>query len=46
MITGQGENRDDVSIAGSIAQEVERDYGKEVVDAFAGVFDIDPPVKD
>ncbi len=44
VITGQDENRNDVSIAGSIAQEVERDFGKKVVDAFAGVFAIDPPV--
>ena len=45
VITGLGENRDDVSIAGSIGQEVERDFGKKVVDAFAGVFAIDPPVE-
>ncbi len=45
VITGAGENRDDVSIAGSIVQQVERDFGKEIVDAFAGVFTIDPPVE-
>ena len=45
VITGLDENRDDVSIAGSIGQEVERDFGKKVVDAFAGVFAIDPPVE-
>ena len=44
VITGLAENRDDVSIAGSIAKEVERDFGKKVVDAFADVFTIDPPV--
>ncbi len=43
VITGLGETGDDVSIANSVAVEVERDHGKKIVDAFAEVFSIDPP---
>ena len=45
VITGQGENRDDVSIAHSVEVEVGKDYGEKVVDAFRNVFSFDPPLK-
>lgn len=43
VLTGQGENRDDVSIPHSIADRVERDHGAKVVEAFRSVFSFDPP---
>ena len=43
VITGVEEGRDDVSMPDSIAQEVRRDYGEKVVDAFRSVFSFDPP---
>ncbi len=43
VITGLGDSGDDVSIPNSIADEVERDYGEKVVDAFRSVFSFDPP---
>jgi len=43
VITGTGESRDDVSMPDSIAQQVEKDFGKKVVDAFRSVFSFDPP---
>ena len=42
VITGTGEGRDDVSMPDSIAQTVEKDFGKNVVDAFRSVFSFDP----
>ena len=42
VITGVAEGRDDVSMPDSIAQEVRRDYGEKVVDAFRSVFSFDP----
>ena len=42
VITGQGEKRNDVSIAHSVEQQVGREYGEKVVDAFRGVFSFDP----
>ena len=46
VITGAGEGRDDVSMPNSIAQKVEKDFGKKVVDAFRSVFSFDPPRSD
>ena len=43
VITGLGEDRDDVSLPHSIAEEVGRDYGGKVVDAFRSVLHFDPP---
>ena len=43
VITGIGENRDDVSMPNSIAEQVRRDYGEKVVEAFRSVFSFDPP---
>jgi quercetin dioxygenase-like cupin family protein len=43
VITGVEEGRDDVSIPDSIGQQVERDFGKEIVEGFRGVFSFDPP---
>ena len=43
VITGLGETGDDVSMPDSVAQEVGRDYGEKVVDAFRSVFSFDPP---
>lgn len=45
VITGLVEARDDVSMPDSIAQEVDKRFGKKVVDAFRGVFSFDPPRK-
>ena len=45
VITGQGENRDDVSIAHSVEVEVGEDYGEKVVNAFRNVFSFDPPLQ-
>ncbi len=43
VITGLGENRDDVSMPNSVAEEVKRDYGEKVLDAFSNIFSFDPP---
>ena len=43
VITGDGDNRDDVSMPDSIAQSVEKDFGPEIVEAFRSVFSFDPP---
>lgn len=43
VITGLVDARDDVSMPHSIAEEVGRDYGEKVVDAFRSVFSFDPP---
>ena len=43
VITGAGEGRDDVSIPDSIAQKVEKEFGKKIVDAFRSIFSFDPP---
>jgi hypothetical protein len=43
VITGAGEGRDDVSIPDSIAQKVEKDFSKKIVDAFRSIFNFDPP---
>ncbi len=43
VITGSGENRDDVSMPDSIAEQVREDHGEKVVDAFRSVFSFDPP---
>jgi quercetin dioxygenase-like cupin family protein len=43
VLTGLGENRDDVSMPDSVAQEVVRDHGEKVVEAFRSVFSFDPP---
>lgn len=43
VITGIGDARDDVSMPNSIAEEVGRDYGEKVVEAFRSVFSFDPP---
>ena len=43
VITGVDEGRDDVSMPDSIAQQVGKDYGEEIVDAFRSVFSFDPP---
>ena len=43
VITGTGEGRDDVSIPDSIAQKVEKEFGKKIVDAFRSIFSFDPP---
>jgi quercetin dioxygenase-like cupin family protein len=43
VITGTGDNRDDVSMPDSIAQQVEKDHGKEIVEAFRSIFSFDPP---
>lgn len=42
VITGIDDGRDDVSMPDSIARRVERDFGKEIVDAFRSVFSFDP----
>lgn len=43
VITGLGEGRDDVSMPNSIAEQVRREYGDKVLDAFRGVFQFDAP---
>lgn len=43
VITGVVDARDDVSIAHSVYDDVERRYGKKVLDAFGGLFTFDPP---
>lgn len=46
VISGRGETRDDVSMPHSVAEQVGRDHGEKVVDAFRSVFSFDPPVND
>ncbi|HEV8616537.1 MAG TPA: cupin domain-containing protein [Methylomirabilota bacterium] len=43
VITGLGENRDDVSMPTAVAEQLEREYGAKVADAIRGVFEFDPP---
>lgn len=43
VITGLGEGRDDVSVPDSIAQQVMREHGEKVAQAFRGLFSFDPP---
>ena len=46
VITGVDEGRDDVSMPDTIAQQVGKDYGEEIVDAFRSVFSLDSPRPD
>ena len=43
VVTGIGEGRDDVSVPDSVKQEVLRDYGKDVANAFGDLVAFDPP---
>ncbi len=43
VITGAVGARDDVSMPHSIAEEVSRNFGEKIVDAFRSVFGFDPP---
>jgi hypothetical protein len=43
VITGVTEGRDDVSMPDSIAQQVRREHGESVLDAFKTVFKFDQP---
>ena len=43
VITGLSANRDDVSMPDSIAQQVRREHGEPVLEAFKRVFRFDPP---
>jgi quercetin dioxygenase-like cupin family protein len=43
VITGVTEGRDDVSMPDSIAQQVRREHGEPVLEAFKKVFRFDPP---
>jgi quercetin dioxygenase-like cupin family protein len=43
VITGVEADRDDVSMPHAIAEQVRRDYGEKVLEAFKGVFHFDPP---
>ncbi len=43
VITGLSANRDDVSMPDSIAQQVRREHGEPVLEAFKKVFKFDPP---
>jgi len=43
VITGLNTNRDDVSMPDSIAQQVRREHGEPVLEAFKKVFRFDPP---
>ena len=43
VITGVEEGRDDVSMPDSVAQQVRREHGGEVLSAFKRVFSFDPP---
>lgn len=43
VITGLTTNRDDVSMPDSIAQQVRREHGDDVLTAFKKVFHFDPP---
>jgi quercetin dioxygenase-like cupin family protein len=43
VITGLTQDRDDVSMPDSIAQQVRREHGEPVLDAFKTVFKFDPP---
>lgn len=45
VITGITEGRDDVSMPDSIAQQVRREHGEEVLEKFKKVFYFDPPAK-
>ena len=42
VISGLNESRDDVSMPHSIAERVEREHGRPVLEAFAKVFKFDP----
>ena len=43
VITGLNTNRDDVSMPDTIAQQVRREHGEPVLEAFKKVFKFDPP---
>jgi quercetin dioxygenase-like cupin family protein len=43
VITGLGENRDDVSMPTAVAEQLEREHGAKVAEAIRGVFQFDPP---
>lgn len=43
VITGNEGSRDDVSMPDSVAQQVVREHGEEVLEAFKNVFHFDPP---
>jgi quercetin dioxygenase-like cupin family protein len=43
VITGIDENRDDVSMPNSVADQLRREYGEKVVDGFRSLFHFDPP---
>ena len=43
VITGIVQNRDDVSMPNSIAEQARREYGEKVLEAFGSVFSFDPP---
>ena len=43
VVTGIGEGRDDVSVPDSVKQQVLRDYGKDVANAFGDLVAFDPP---
>ena len=45
VITGLSDGRDDVSMPHSVAERVEREHGKKVLDAFRNVFAFDPPAR-
>ncbi|MCZ6763849.1 MAG: cupin domain-containing protein [Alphaproteobacteria bacterium] len=45
VVTGIGEGRDDVSVPDSVKQQVLRDYGKDVANAFGDLVAFDPPHK-
>ena len=43
VITGLADGRDDASVPDSVKQQLRGDYGDDVVNAFAKLFDFDPP---
>jgi len=43
VITGLTENRDDVSMPHAIAEQVAREHGEKVLEAFKTIFTFDPP---
>lgn len=43
VITGDPGSRDDVSMPDSVAQQVTREHGEKVLDAFKNIFHFDPP---
>jgi quercetin dioxygenase-like cupin family protein len=43
VITGLSQGRDDVSMPNSIAEQVQREHGEKVLDAFKALFRFDPP---